>query len=669
MRLAASGYLRDMVKLEQLDDDALKLHLVPAMIAHSGVSDKAIRAQIAESVSLITELDLPERWPDLIDSHFQPDDPTLSLPSRIRTGVIEISEMYLKPYPEIWSPNLSALSPPRSAPALIAISSRPSTRTAGLIAGVVVPNLALRMRDIETFQDTSLEYIPAANAVKVLGGVGPDGESAMTGVALEWIGRALAEASAARDGDDGWKNKDAAAYLFEAVATRSGKLAVDAIQYLYTFRYQLTKEQLASVLLLLLNRLESQEVVVYTYAAVALDRILSMGAGGSTTLMFSDVQPFASQLLVKLGVQNNPERTAENDFLMRFIITALAGEYVTVLQRLIDILRKVPPNPSNPNFDQYIFESISGLIQFIGASVPDSIAVFEPALFPSFAEILQKDIDHADAAPGVPVNYRALLLFLLTPAMLVALLRAFLTRDGRGEPAHVVAGHCAAEAGTEQGERRLGLRAPAERRVTFPSVRAAAVFRQIIMTLLTRMQQNKTNNYVYYFLHFLLYLLAINVDDLTPDYLIQTVDEIQSGLWSQITSNFIVPQISQLVLKDRRVVAVGLTRPLTQSTLSLPEAKVPATRPARRLFRETHTNDGTDTGAMEIDMEEQAAYSKLATTSTLTRDVVAYAGDVCLHVACEFTRLLGAEPSVKTLVELADRSLVGPFFASLGVST
>jgi hypothetical protein len=75
------------------------------------------------------------------------------------------------------------------------------------------------------------------------------------------------------------------------------------------------------------------------------------------------------------------------------IITALAGEYVTVLQRLIDILRKVPPNPSNPNFDQYIFESISGLIQFIGASVPDSIAVFEPALFPSFAEILQKDID------------------------------------------------------------------------------------------------------------------------------------------------------------------------------------------------------------------------------------------------------------------------------------
>jgi exportin-2 (importin alpha re-exporter) len=43
------------------------------------------------------------------------------------------------------------------------------------------------------------------------------------------------------------------------------------------------------------------------------------------------------------------------------------------------------------------------------------------------------------------------------------------------------------------------------------------------------MQQNKTNSYVYYFVYFLLYMLAINVDGLTPDYLIQTVEEIQPG--------------------------------------------------------------------------------------------------------------------------------------------
>jgi exportin-2 (importin alpha re-exporter) len=138
-------------------------------------------------------------------------------------------------------------------------------------------------------------------------------------------------------------------------------LQVDAIRYLYTFRnqvregllimltfirpraniypIQLTKEQLVSVLPLLSSRLESHDVVVYTYAAVALDRVLSMRVGESTSLMcvshamlasfshnlyrFSsaDVQPFALQLLdvllAKIDLQASPERVAENDFLMR----------------------------------------------------------------------------------------------------------------------------------------------------------------------------------------------------------------------------------------------------------------------------------------------------------------------------------------------------------------
>jgi exportin-2 (importin alpha re-exporter) len=108
----------------------------------------------------------------------------------------------------------------------------------GLIAGVVVPNLSLRTRDIEGFEDTPLEYIrgelqvsevstprqAAADMVKALVGVGQESEIATTALALEWISRALTEA--AQGGEDAWKNKDAAIYLFEAVATRSGTLAV-----------------------------------------------------------------------------------------------------------------------------------------------------------------------------------------------------------------------------------------------------------------------------------------------------------------------------------------------------------------------------------------------------------------------------------------------------------
>lgn len=53
---------------------------------------------------------------------------------------------------------------------------------------------------------------------------------------------------------------------------------------------------------------------------------------------------------------------------MRIIITsrqtlANAG-YERILQRLVGILGVISKNPSNPNFDQYIFESLSALMRF-----------------------------------------------------------------------------------------------------------------------------------------------------------------------------------------------------------------------------------------------------------------------------------------------------------------
>ena len=97
------------------------------------------------------------------------------------------------------------------------------------------------------------------------------------------------------------------------------------------------------------------------------------------------------------------------------------------------------------------------------------------------------------------------------------------------------------------------------------------------------------------------------------------------------------------------------------------------------LFRETNAfaapdDDGTGaTGATDIDLDEQAAvyqaaYSKLAATGAPAGGVVAYAGDVHLHVAREFTWLLSAELDVRTLVGQADQTQVGPFLSCLGVS-
>ena len=40
------------------------------MLALSAPSDKAIRAQVAEAVALIAELDFPNKWDNLIDVRY-----------------------------------------------------------------------------------------------------------------------------------------------------------------------------------------------------------------------------------------------------------------------------------------------------------------------------------------------------------------------------------------------------------------------------------------------------------------------------------------------------------------------------------------------------------------------------------------------------------------------
>lgn len=51
---------------------------------------------------------------------------------------------------------------------------------------------------------------------------------------------------------------------------------------------------------------------------------------------------------------------------MRIVVTArqtLIPGYERILGRLVSILGVISKNPSNPFFDQYIFESLSGLMR------------------------------------------------------------------------------------------------------------------------------------------------------------------------------------------------------------------------------------------------------------------------------------------------------------------
>jgi exportin-2 (importin alpha re-exporter) len=107
------------------------------------------------------------------------------------------------------------------------------------------------------------------------------------------------------------------------------------------------------------------------------------------------------------------------------------------------------------------------------------------------------------------------------------------------------------------------------------------------------MQANKTEKFSYLFAKFVLFIMAIDVEGLNPDYFIAAVEGIQPQyrhfifglfclltgacrLWSQILINFVVPQAPKFPHRERKLAAVGVTRMLCHSTLMVQQPSVQA---------------------------------------------------------------------------------------------
>lgn len=164
-------------------------------------------------------------------------------------------------------------------------------------------------RDLEG-SDTDTRRRAAADFIR---GLLEKFEVEVTKIMSEYVNRYLQNYNANPAAN--WKDKNTAIFLLVAIASRSSTaqqgvtktnalvdivdffsknvlcdlesdvasnrpiLKVDAIKYVYTFRNQLTKEQLLTVFPLLVKHLLSTDYVVYTYAAIAIERILFIRHG------------------------------------------------------------------------------------------------------------------------------------------------------------------------------------------------------------------------------------------------------------------------------------------------------------------------------------------------------------------------------------------------------
>lgn len=316
-----------------------------------------------------------------------------------------------------------------------------------VIEKAILPSVSLRDSDVEQFEDEPIEYIrknlegadidtrrrAATEFVRTLSG---HFEELVTKVVGKYVAGYLAKS--AENPAEEWKAKDAAIYLFSAIAARGAVtkahgvkttnelvsvtdffqqniagdlsaadgvepiLKVDAINYLYTFRSQLTKEQWQAAFQPLVQNLGSPNYVVYTYASIAVESVLSLSdASGKRIFTKEEVVPFAKDLLQHLFTLMEqdpaPEKIQEHEFLMKCVMRVLIVIQdgvvpITdlVFKHLKTITEVITKNPSNPRFYYYHFEALGALIRYAAPSNP---TMFENELFGPFAAILGDDVE------------------------------------------------------------------------------------------------------------------------------------------------------------------------------------------------------------------------------------------------------------------------------------
>jgi len=299
----------------------------------------------------------------------------------------------------------------------------------------------------------------------------------------------------------------------------------------------------------------------------------------------------------------------------------------------------------------------------------------------------------------IPDAYRSLLPLLLTPPpwqqrgnipALVRLVRAFLKKDAAtmvqtGQLRTVLAvvqqrlipSKINDVFGFELLQAVVGSVAPADFR---------QYFRDVLMTLFTRLQTSRTDKYTYGLAYFIFYAMAIQVEGLNPDFVISAVESVQANLWPSLLADILLPTLPKTPPKDVKVIAVGLARLVTQSEVMTTEPCVRTwplaltallkllLQPGKHTQKDGNP-DITEEGLSLIDVEEQnagyqAGFSKLAASQPLPTDPVPHVSDASEYLAGEFARAVREDQQgrYKRFLSAVDPQLAAPLIQALGAA-
>ena len=374
-----------------------------------------------------------------------------------------------------------------------------------------------------------------------------------------------------------------------------------AIKYVAVFRYQFPAQNLVETLPLLIAYLKSPVIVVHTFAAYAIERILSTREKievprSPPRITANMLAPHMEGLFTNLFSIIDNTSQDENDYAMKCTMRALAtcGPMIlpvteTVVSKLTAALERVSKNPRNPHFNHYLFESMAVVIKSVCSSQASAAASFEAYVFGPCNAILQGGITefmpyafqllaqllefHPEGTP-LGASYTNLFAPLLSPSLwedrgsvpaLTRLVQAYLDKSPNMVVERVVNvlgifQYLVSNAPTEASA--FDLMSTIVNKVPFETLEPHVP--SLLQILLTRLQKRKTQ---LLFQKRITTFFALFIGKYGVQTLVSRIDGIQNGLMANLLVHVWVPCLEK-ALPDRvvegKIQIVGLTKLLCE---------------------------------------------------------------------------------------------------------
>ncbi|XP_076036358.1 chromosome segregation 1 [Oratosquilla oratoria] len=497
---------------------------------------------------------------------------------------------------------------------------------------VILPNMHLRTCDEELFADSPDQWISqelegadsetrrraAVDFVRVLS---KHFEARMTQVFGQYVQSMLA--TYAEKPTDCWKNKVAALYLVTTLSAKGQTarhgatqinelvnisefyqnhvlpeiqnpdvnqmpmLKAESLKYIISFRTALPPEAIKCAVPHLTKFITSQSIVVHTYAAAAIDKILLLQPGGQPLVSKEEMGSMAGVMFSSLFGALSMTGSEQNEYVMRCLMRitlqleeGLMQHVGVVLPQIMAKLGQVTKNATKPHFVHFLFETLSLTIKTVCKTMNGAVSEFDRNLFPIFQEILQNEVDSLipyvfqilsllleRQKDSVPEPYLQLLPFLVMPALwerpgyvspMVRLLQVYIEK---ASPNIIQLGKLEAVLGVfnklnaSKSNDHEGFYLLQSLLLYMPKEALENYWPQIFTVLFRRLTSSKTTKYV----KSLIVFFSLFACQQSVPLLVQLIDTLQAGMFGMVIDRLILQDLQKVSGEiEKRICAVGI---------------------------------------------------------------------------------------------------------------